>query len=250
MKHAPFDFDLTAIVRSSHGSLISVWVLAVVSACADHPTAPQFGVSPEPAADATANSTAANVRADAASDRAVLNALYQATGGSNWTWNFNWGSDQPLYLWQGVRTDSKGRVRGLSLGNNGLTGAIPAELGQLTELEWLSLGGNNLTGAIPAELGQLAELRALWLESNNLTGPIPQTVQTLPKLEYSLADDNALSGPLPSALSPSIRYLTLADNELTGSIPYYQVWGLDVRRNRDGTRSGNSRETDVKEQGR
>ena len=120
----------------------------------------------------------------------------------------------------------------LDLGSNGLTGAIPSELGNLAELEWLFLYGNSLTETIPAKLGQLAELRALWLENNNLTGPIPQSLFTaLPKLQFFLADDNDFSGSLPSNISTSIFVLTLADNELTGSIPFYRIGTLDVRRN-------------------
>ena len=120
----------------------------------------------------------------------------------------------------------------LDLSDNGLTGAIPAELGDLAELEWLFLYGNSLTDAIPTELGQLAELRAMWLESNSLAGPIPQQLFALPKLEFFLADGNAFSGSLPATLSTSIGALTLADNELTGSIPFYRrMWTLDVRRN-------------------
>ena len=40
------------------------------------------------------------------------------------------------------------------MSNNQLTGAIPAELGNLANLESLSLSLNQLTGGIPAELGQ------------------------------------------------------------------------------------------------
>ena len=120
----------------------------------------------------------------------------------------------------------------LDLSGNDLSGAIPAKLGDLAELEWLFLYGNSLTDAIPTELGQLAELRGLWLESNNLTGPIPQSLFTaLPNLWYFLADDNALSGSLPATLGTSIFALTLSNNELTGSIPFYRIGTLDVRRN-------------------
>ena len=34
------------------------------------------------------------------SDRAALVALYNATGGANWTDNTNWLSDEPLSEWQ------------------------------------------------------------------------------------------------------------------------------------------------------
>ena len=54
-----------------------------------------------------------------------------------------------------------------------MTGSIPAELGDLTELKWLVLVGNQLTGSIPAELGDLTNLERLWLSSNELTGCVP-----------------------------------------------------------------------------
>ena len=37
-------------------------------------------------------------------EKAALVALYNATGGENWTRNANWLSDQPLYTWEGIRT--------------------------------------------------------------------------------------------------------------------------------------------------
>ena len=45
-----------------------------------------------------------------------------------------------------------------------MTGAIPAELGNLANLEELTLDDNQLTGAIPAELGNLANLEELTLD--------------------------------------------------------------------------------------
>ena len=39
-----------------------------------------------------------------------------------------------------------------------MTGEIPAELGDLTNLEGLDLASNQLTGEIPAELGSLTNL--------------------------------------------------------------------------------------------
>ena len=85
---------------------------------------------------------------DAASDRAPLVALYNATGGRNWRNNGNWLSNAPIGAWHGVTTDSDGRVTHLDLYRNQLTGEIPAELGNLTNLEGLWLFNNQLTGEI------------------------------------------------------------------------------------------------------
>ena len=68
-------------------------------------------------------------------DRAVLVALYEATGGANWKVNTNWLSEKPLDEWKGVATDEEGRVLRLSLSGNELMGGIPAELAQLEYLD-------------------------------------------------------------------------------------------------------------------
>ena len=66
-------------------------------------------------------------------DREALVALYNATGGPNWNSNDNWLSDMPIREWYGVTTDD-GRVIVLDLMENQLSGEIPPELGNLTNL--------------------------------------------------------------------------------------------------------------------
>ena len=75
-----------------------------------------------------------------------------ATTGRN---NTHWLSDRPLGEWYGVVTNADGRVSWLNLGANQLSGSIPPELGNLTNLTLLALGGNQLSGSIPPELGNL-----------------------------------------------------------------------------------------------
>ena len=115
-------------------------------------------------------------------DRAALVALYEATDGPNWTDKENWLSAAPLGEWYGVTTDDNGRVTGLLLSNNSLQGAIPVELGQLTNLTDLNLNENQLTGAIPVELGELTKLDWLLLYNNQLTGAIPAELGQLTNL--------------------------------------------------------------------
>ena len=83
-----------------------------------------------------------------ATDRAALEALYDATDGPNWTINTNWKTDAPLDEWHGV-TMHQGRVWGVDLHDNALTGSIPSDLESLTNIRWLFLSSNALTGAIP-----------------------------------------------------------------------------------------------------
>ena len=89
-------------------------------------------------------------------DRAALVALYDATGGPNWVDSTNWLSDLPVADWFGVAADADdGRVIGLGLPDNQLSGQIPPEIGSLDKLVSLSLTGNQLSGEIPPrQLGQ------------------------------------------------------------------------------------------------
>jgi len=64
----------------------------------------------------------------------------------------------------------------LSLVLNTLTGEIPSEIGNLTNLIYLNLSYNQLTGSIPSSIGNLTNLEELSLKMNLLTGEIPQEV--------------------------------------------------------------------------
>ncbi len=179
-----------------------------------------------------------------ATDRAALEALYDATDGPNWTNNTGWKTDAPLGEWHGV-TMREGRVWGVHLENNALTGPIPSDLAALTNARWLhlsanaltgtipgdldSLGnleslsfwGNELTGAIPAELGSVVNLKRLYLNGNELTGAIPDALGNLGNLEGLYLQVNELTGAIPDALGnlANLEDLSLEWNELTGAIP-------------------------------
>ena len=126
----------------------------------------------------------------AATDRAALEALYDATGGENWTNSANWKTDAPLEAWYGVTTDDAGRVWLLELADNGLSGPIPDALGSLANLGLLWLGSNALSGPIPDALGRLVNLESLFLaEAWGLSGPLPpslRSVATLARLDIQV----------------------------------------------------------------
>ena len=101
-------------------------------------------------------------------DRETLITLFEATDGPNWDDNDNWLTDRPLDEWYGVEMDDDGRVIVLGLTDSELRGDIPAELGNLVNLELLFLYDNQLSGEIPAELGNLASLE--WLNLDQQRG--------------------------------------------------------------------------------
>ena len=155
------------------------------------------------------------------SDREVLIALYNQTGGPNWIRSTNWLSDEPVVEWENVTADNQGRVTALFLGSNNLNGAIPVELSQLDHLEILWLWDNELSGPLPPELGGMASLERLGLSDNRLTGDIPREIMQPDKLwELDLAD-NQLTGPIPSEIGQvtNLAAIYLSGNQLTGPIP-------------------------------
>ena len=130
---------------------------------------------------------------DSPGDRAVLIELYSATDGESWTNNTNWRSDRPIREWHGVTNDANGRVTLLHLFANQLTGEIPTELGNLSNLQGLQLYNNQLTGEIPTELGNLSNLEGLFL-SNQLTGRYQRSWGTSPTCKTCTSQSNQLTG--------------------------------------------------------
>ena len=109
-----------------------------------------------------------------AGDRAALGALFDSTGGGAWFNTWGWKTDAPLSRWHGVTTDSAGRVTEIDLSGpfgNGLTGSVPEEIGQLSELVWLDLSGNDLGGSLPERISDLTRLAELRLSGTGLCVP-------------------------------------------------------------------------------
>ncbi len=117
-------------VRARYNGSAGSWADAVESVVASAPTA-----TPTPTATPELETAPQIVSLD----RDVLVALYNATGGANWTKKDKWLSNDPLGDWHGVTTDSTGRVIKLLLNDNQLNGTVPAALGSLANLKELEL---------------------------------------------------------------------------------------------------------------
>lgn len=154
-------------------------------------------------------------------DRAVLETLFRALGGTGWTYNRGWMTDAPLRSWYGVGVDTLGSVRALYLSGNGLVGELPPEIGDLPSLEVLFLQGNRLSGPIPPEVGRLEKLRRLFLSSNQLTGRIPPELGDLASLEELYLSVNRFWGALPPELGRlgNLRIMIVTQVPLQGPLP-------------------------------
>ena len=163
--------------------------------------------------------------ADAASNPGLVsdcNALLASGEALSGSAALNWSASTPIADWDGVTVDGQPqRIVKLDLAESRLTGAIPPELGSLTELRWLELSQNRLTGPIPVELGGLANLEELSLQGNWLSGPIPASLGDLAGLRRLLLSGNRLSGQVPSQLGDlaDLEELRLSGNRLTGCVP-------------------------------
>ncbi len=80
---------------------------------------------------------------------------YNSTNGAGWTNNTSWLVTTTVGSWYGITVIYLGHVYFIDLDQNLLTGSIPAELGNLSDLTILSLEENQLSGSIPVELGSL-----------------------------------------------------------------------------------------------
>ncbi|GAY63065.1 hypothetical protein CUMW_222610 [Citrus unshiu] len=107
-----------------------------------------------------------------------------------------------------------------------ISGSIPKEISNLTNLTTIYLVGNKLNGLIPITLGKLQKLQSLVLEDNKLKGSIPDDICRLAELYELNLGGNKLSGSIPACFSnlASLRTLSLSSNELT-SIPL-TLWNL------------------------
>ncbi|GKV49316.1 hypothetical protein SLEP1_g56072 [Rubroshorea leprosula] len=149
---------------------------------------------------------------------AVLNALKDMCKNLPLNWS---GLDPCGDGWVGIEcTDS--RVTSITLANMGLEGQVFSEIPSLTELQTLDLSYNKgLTGSLPASIGDLTKLTNLNLIGCGFTGAIPDTIGNLQQLIMLSLNSNRFRGQIPPSIGnlSKLYWLDLADNQLEGPIP-------------------------------
>lgn len=177
-------------------------------------------------------------------DSLILHDFYYATGESD---SLQWDFTQPMSTWNGVITNTEGCVRHLVLNDKGLSGTLPENLydlselerlflyknpglsgniippaiGNLTKLEMYSIAGCGFTDTIPDELGQLTDLWHFSIGKNDFSGTFPTTLLQLTELEYLQIAQNNFIGYLPEGLGnlTKLEFLGLYANEFEGTVP-------------------------------
>ena len=105
-------------------------------------------------------------------DKETIICMANASGkDESWLTRGN-GYASDVSKWYGIYVND-GRVRVIDWHNEGLTGSIPKEIGNLTNLEQLGLHHNSFSGDIPIEMCNLTNLEFLFLSGNNLSCEMP-----------------------------------------------------------------------------
>lgn len=113
--------------------------------------------------------------------------------------------------------------------------SLPAEIGQLSNLEVLTLSRNELT-SLPVEIGGLSKLRSLLLTGNRLTS-LPPEIASLSSLTTFVLSGNVLTS-LPKEFSElsNLVSLDLSDNEFEAVpleiLPLTKLRILNLARNK------------------
>ncbi|XP_059453985.1 piriformospora indica-insensitive protein 2-like [Corylus avellana] len=118
------------------------------------------------------------------------------------------------------------KLQSLVLLENGLTGELPVNIGNLIKLKRLVLSGNSLSGRIPGSFGVLTQLLIFDLSRNKLSGSLPLTIEGLTSLLKLDLSNNQLEGMLPSGIC-RLKKLTLLDlrnNKFSGGLTKSLQW--------------------------
>jgi Leucine-rich repeat (LRR) protein len=101
----------------------------------------------------------------------------------------------------------------IDLSGKGLT-EFPREILSQRGVKKLILSNNRIK-SLPAEIGELADLEELYLDANKLTGALPAEIRKMPKLRILDAHDNGLTGiPAEIGQLKNLRIVNFSGNKI------------------------------------
>ncbi|KAF3642921.1 putative receptor protein kinase TMK1 [Capsicum annuum] len=158
-----------------------------------------------------------------------------------------WSASQPFCSWKNVNCDkSSATVTSINLDSQSLSGSLPSELSQLSNLKSISLQNNNLFGTLPS-FSNMSNLAELFLDNNQFTSipqdfllgvpslvtlsigqngklspwQIPMYLKESVNLGSLYASNASIVGVIPDFFDafPNLQNLRLSYNNLTGGLP-------------------------------
>jgi Leucine-rich repeat (LRR) protein len=165
-----------------------------------------------------------------------LESLYEDANGIDWRWSrllsnstrwsFPASLDQPCTLsWQGLTCESLSddlcSISGLQLSYFNMSGKLPDNIGNLSDLKYLNISHNSIGGSIPSSIGSLFRLLIIDMEYNQFGLDVPPDIGNLTLLTELHLAYNSLIGTLPSQLGrlTDMAVLDLSSNYCRGFLP-------------------------------
>lgn len=157
----------------------------------------------------------------------ALKALYNSTGGNNWTVKTGWDNinttatrNDVTSAWKGLKVEN-GSVTEINFTSNNLVGYIPPQIGDFPELTRIYLDTNPLYGSIPSEIGKLVKLNTISLSSTTLSGPLPSSFGDLKALKNIYMANIPLNCEFPNDIISkltTLEYVQMENCGFTGSV--------------------------------
>lgn len=142
----------------------------------------------------------------------------------------------------GINCTNNSMISELRLGRRSLDGSIDiSTIGALRELTYLDLSGNNLTGQIPEDVWNSSNLQHLDLSANDFSGVISSALWRLANLTYVNLSSNSFRGQINISKSPRpypLRTLDLSGNQIGGFLSaslcstFQNLFELNISSNR------------------
>ncbi|XVF79034.1 hypothetical protein PTKIN_Ptkin14bG0187100 [Pterospermum kingtungense] len=171
-------------------------------------------------------------------EREALESIAKTLGKTNWNFNIDPCSGDKIWDETSDRNGSYANsvtcgncvsnnnsttchVVSIDLTRNYLNGTIPPQWGSM-KLVNISLLGNRLTGSIPENLTNLSNLTILYLNSNSFTGELPETFAKLTTLKKFRISDNNFTGKIPEFIFQNwskLEQISIEGSGLSGPIP-------------------------------
>ncbi|XP_052620884.1 receptor-like protein EIX2 [Lactuca sativa] len=132
----------------------------------------------------------------------ILQDVYFQTSINNIVYASGIYVDHAMIQWQGGEHEFLSTlklVKSIDLSSNNLTGQIPYQITNLSDLIALNFSMNALSGEIPQHIGEMKKLLTVDLSRNNLSGRIPSSMSQMSLLNDLDLSFNNLSGRIPTS---------------------------------------------------